>query len=211
MHGGASAHGVAHSTRPVQHRNRNRNRMASDDFLQLHRCAASGDAVVGTAGVLRRIGHAPDEITSIVAALTTAAAASSAGHTEVCRVLIEDGRADPALVGSSLLLTAVFAGDKARLRLLLADGRADPTTYDSYVLRVAAESSNHAVLQLLLEDGRADPVEALKQLLMLQGHPGLRQVAWFIERNLQAIRAALCWRWRRPWLRASAVEMQRGV
>ena len=80
--------------RPVQHHSRNRYHMASDKFLQLHRCAASGDAV-GTANILCRFGRAPDELAAIAAALTTAAASSSAGHTEVIRVLLEDGRADP--------------------------------------------------------------------------------------------------------------------
>jgi hypothetical protein len=179
--------------------------MASDKFLQLHRCAASGDAV-RTADVLRHFGRAPDELRSIAAALTTAAASSSAGHTEVIRVLLEDGRADP----TPLLAPAVFGGNEARVRLLLTDGHADPATNNSYALRVAAVSAHHTILQLLLEDGRADPSVALDLLLLFCEDPAFRRAAGRIMQNAPAIRAALRWRRRRTWVRAVVAGPGRG-
>jgi hypothetical protein len=131
---------------------------------------------------------------------TCAVVDNASSAAEVCRALLEYG---------SVLPTAMVRGNIALLRLLLADGRADPTKNDSHVLRVAATCGSHAALQLLLEDGRADPAAALKQLLMFHAHhPSSRAVALRIEQNLPVLRAAVRWRRRRPWLRASAVGIQ---
>jgi hypothetical protein len=194
--------------------------MNPGDVSRLGACAARGDAE-GAAEVLGRLGRSPNEMISTTLAMFDA---ESKGHTEVVRVLLEDGRADPAWNDNQVLRTAIVRDRVAIVRLLLADGRADPGTGCSYPLRLAALSRRHEVLQLLLEDGRADPAAfdsaALVasayggyidgdfghtvRLLLADGRADVFQVGRCDPDLVPMIRAARCWRRRRPWLRAVA-------
>jgi hypothetical protein len=91
---------------------------------RLGACAARGDAG-GAAEVLCRLGRSPNEMICTTLAMFEA---ESKGHTEVVRVLLEDGRADPVWNDNQVLRTAIVCGRVAIVRLLLADGRADPAT-----------------------------------------------------------------------------------
>jgi hypothetical protein len=188
---------------------------ASDDLRQLRACADRGDAE-GTATVLSRLGHSPEVTDSLNAALVVAAHSESVGHTEVVRVLLADGRADPAWQRGRALLYAVFQGPLDTVRLLLADARVDPRMDGSIPLCAAAKCLRYDVVQRLLDDGRADPAAlfldmvapldtTISRLLLADGRVDVCFVARHFEPIPPVLRAALCWRRRRSWLRALAV------
>jgi len=91
--------------------------------------------------------------------------AATRGHEDAVRVLLEDGRADPAAAdargSSACLRRACRAGRTPLVQMLLKDRRADPAARDGYsdsaCLREACSLGHEAVVRKLLEDGRADP------------------------------------------------------
>ncbi len=95
-----------------------------------------------------------------------------ARKTEVVRLLLEDGRANPADMDNQMILTTVRKGHTEILALLLKDKRANPSsTYgaeDNAVIRKAFKEENVDMIRLLLEDGRADPAaitnDAIKRM-----------------------------------------------
>jgi hypothetical protein len=189
--------------------------------FELAGCVQRGDAEA-TADVLCRLGRSPDDIAGLSAALVAAACSSSARHTEVFRVLLADGRADPTQHDSQAMYDAVVHGHVTNVHELLTDGRVDPGAHDSYALRLAAHFQRPDVLQLLLDDGRADPAAFdsaalvdsasagysdgdfghIVRLLLADGRADVFQVGRCHPDLLPMIRAARCWRRRRPWLRA---------
>ena len=104
--------------------------------------------------------------------------------------------------------------------MLIQDGRADPRVDHSFPLRAAAILRQHGVLQLLLKDGRADPAtlsgssllnyagtpayETVMRLLLADGRLESWLVSLRVEPMPRVLLAALCWRRRRPWMRALA-------
>jgi ankyrin repeat protein len=83
-------------------------------------------------------------------AITTA---TQHGHTEIVRLLLEDGRADPSANDNNAIKHACCEGHIEIVRLLLQDPRVNPD-----VNYYGATTNGHVdVVRLLLEDGRADP------------------------------------------------------
>jgi hypothetical protein len=119
--------------------------------------------------------------------------AAAQGRVSVVRSLLRDDHVEPAAWSSRALRTAAFKGHATVVRALLADGRSDPAVHESAALRDAAFNGDHAVVRALLADGRADPAAIMPAAIM----PPVR------EHTRQLIQAAVRWRRRRPWLRAS--------
>jgi hypothetical protein len=102
--------------------------------------------------------------------------------------LLEDGRADLAVLNSDALCFVAAGGQADVVRALLYDGRADPTACNSHALRFAAANGWPPVVAALLADGRADPTA-----VGIQGCLPLVQ---------PMMARAVRWRRRQPWLRA---------
>ncbi|KAI8904754.1 hypothetical protein EDD86DRAFT_249528 [Gorgonomyces haynaldii] len=83
---------------------------------------------------------------------------------ETLRVLLEDGRTDPAENDQGSLRLALQGDDPELVRILLNDPRVDPTFEDGYAFHLAA---NPEIVALLLLDGRV-PLDQMqrKSLLM---------------------------------------------
>ena len=79
------------------------------------------------------------------------------GYTDTFRLLLADGRADPAVDNNVLIRSAYKLGHTDTFRLLLADGRADPAVDNNILIRSACKLGHTDMVGLLLEDGRADP------------------------------------------------------
>ncbi|KKK50667.1 hypothetical protein LCGC14_3122730, partial [marine sediment metagenome] len=79
------------------------------------------------------------------------------GHVDVVRMLLADGRANPADERNRPFRCCVRRGQAAVLALLLADGRVDPTANDNYAVRISVENEHTEVVRLLLTDTRVVP------------------------------------------------------
>ena len=77
-------------------------------------------------------------------------------YSEIVKLLLEDGRADPNYHDSSIRWAA-SKGYTEVIRLILEDGRVNPVDDDNYPLNIAAEFGRIEVVKLYLKDGRADP------------------------------------------------------
>lgn len=84
--------------------------------------------------------------------------ACGTGCVPLVRLLLEDGRPDPAGKESASLFCSVNPGLQYTeiVRLLLKDGRADPRARDSWVIGAAASCCCWDIVELLIEDGRVD-------------------------------------------------------
>jgi hypothetical protein len=82
---------------------------------------------------------------------------SSRGHAAVVRLLLADGRADPAARNNDAIVCSSANGHAAVVRLLLEDGRADPAALGSLSIHQSVHHCHADVVRLLLADGRADP------------------------------------------------------
>jgi hypothetical protein len=151
-----------------------------------HSAALRGAALRGYEGAVRALladGRAdPTACDSI--------ALREAKDTAVVELLLADGRADPAARNSAALWYATRYGCLGKVRALLADGRADPAAKDSKALRCAAYLGDVNAVRVLLADGRADPSTILGASSVVS--PAVQS----------ALRRAVRWRRRRPWLRA---------
>jgi hypothetical protein len=83
--------------------------------------------------------------------------ASIYGHASVVKLLLQDGRADPAIQNNISIRRAAEQGHKEVVRLLLQDPRVDPTANRNGALRNAVVEGHTEVVKLLLEDGRTNP------------------------------------------------------
>ena len=83
--------------------------------------------------------------------------ACAQGHTNVVKILLDDGRADPACKYNLCIQTASLHGHADVVKLLLADQRVNPEDRMSRSLRLASLYRRPEVVRLLLDDGRADP------------------------------------------------------
>ena len=85
--------------------------------------------------------------------------ATQHGHTEIVRLLLEDGRADPSANDNNAIKHACCEGHIEIVRLLLQDPRVNPDVnyYGVTTITLAIENGHVDVVRLLLEDGRADP------------------------------------------------------
>lgn len=79
------------------------------------------------------------------------------GRVEVVRVLLEDGRADPAADGSVALRWAARDGHVDIVSLLLEDKRSDPMAGESSAVEWAADRGSAEAVRILLRDARVDP------------------------------------------------------
>ena len=75
--------------------------------------------------------------------------AATFGHVNIVRLLLEDGRADPACDQSIALWDAAKYSRVRILKAIINDGRADPTAFDNEAMRVALEGRHTKVVALL--------------------------------------------------------------
>lgn len=80
--------------------------------------------------------------------------AAANGHTDIVRLLLEEGEAEPSVRNSMSIRLASENGHAEIVHLLLVDGRADPTALDNYCLKQAIEERRMEVVRILLEDDR---------------------------------------------------------
>ena len=95
--------------------------------------------------------------------------AISHGHTEIVRLLLEDGRADPGADHQWALVAAAEAGHAEIIRLLLADPRVDPMegfpgdldegSLSSGGFCAAVDNGHVECIEIFLADGRYDMAE----------------------------------------------------
>ncbi len=81
-------------------------------------------------------------------------AAAGNGHLHTLKVLLEDGRANPADWDNQAIRWAAEYGHYECVDLLLKDVRVDPTAKDNYALRMAEKNGHLAVVMTLLADDR---------------------------------------------------------
>lgn len=109
------------------------------------------------------------------------AALLAASNVDIVRLLLADGRANPAAKRSWALYIAAVKGRVEITRALLADGRADPHA-NSCMIHVMA-SSHIDVVRALLADGRYDRDSAAYAGWVFQQVAGARcsamACAWF--------------------------------
>jgi ankyrin repeat protein len=82
-------------------------------------------------------------------------------YTDILKVLLDDGRADPRWADPRYGLRvafelAVFKKLGKVLRLLIADGRADPASHENEPIRYAARFGHTEIVRLLLADPRVN-------------------------------------------------------
>jgi hypothetical protein len=184
----------------------------ADKLLTASRCA---DARAMRALLTQVPAPVPDDPECYTEALVFA---SRRGHAAIVRLLLEDGRADPAAGESQALCAAVGHGSVDVVQLLLSDGRAEPAARDCQALIVAANSGDADVVRLLLADGRSDPTArgnfalwtavmycyaTVVQLLVEDGRAD-PEAAWMHASERHLVFPAIRWRGRRRWLRAGA-------
>lgn len=87
--------------------------------------------------------------------------AARRGQVRVVRLLLADGRADPAAYRNSPLSNAARNGHIWVVRALMADSRVDPSFDDDYAIQCAAKENHLHVVRLLLQDPRVNPLRAL--------------------------------------------------
>jgi ankyrin repeat protein len=80
--------------------------------------------------------------------------ASTKGQFEIVKLLLQDGRADPASRNNRSIENASYNGHIKVVEFLLQDRRVDPTADDSKALKWACYHGN---VKLLLQDGRVEP------------------------------------------------------
>lgn len=82
--------------------------------------------------------------------------AARAGHVEVVRLLLKDGRINPGADDNYAIRWAARRGHTEVVRLLLEDGRVDPTDVNDEAIRLAIQKGHVEIVKLLIEHG-CDP------------------------------------------------------
>jgi ankyrin repeat protein len=83
--------------------------------------------------------------------------ASENGHTEVIKLLLQDGRIDPSGNDNYYIRMASQNGHTDIVKLLLQDKRVDPSDYNNSAIRGASINGHTDIVKLLLQDERVDP------------------------------------------------------
>lgn len=132
--------------------------MARPDFDTLFYLVALREAAVhGSLDVLRFLLDNSDKGPGYMNNLVIYNAAKY-GQAEAVRMLLEDGRFDPAAVKEGTIMgAAAKRGHIEVVKILLADPRVDPTAVENYALRAAADTNKPDVMRVLLADPRVDP------------------------------------------------------
>lgn len=116
-----------------------------DDNVAINIAAHMGyTSVVAKLLAHPRIGHDLD---------TALWRAAYRGHAEIVKMLLEDGRANPAAYNNKALDLALTIGNVECITLLLDDGRADPT-FKKFFLKAAILSGKVDAVHLLIYDNR---------------------------------------------------------
>jgi len=91
------------------------------------------------------------------------AEACNRGHTEIVRILLDDGRVNLQWMNHLAIRNACRAGHVDIVRMLLADSRVYPCAANTESIRVASANGHTSIVRMLLqdtrtrEDGRSDP------------------------------------------------------
>ena len=83
--------------------------------------------------------------------------ACKSGLADVVRLIINDGRVDPAADENNALRLASAYGHTGVVRLLLSDERVNPAAADDYAFGLASDNGHTEVVRLLLSDKRVKP------------------------------------------------------
>lgn len=79
------------------------------------------------------------------------------GHTELVKMMLDDGRASPTINDGYPLAKACQYDHPEIVKLLLADSRVSPNTCNEEPIKNACMFGNLEVVKILLEDGRVNP------------------------------------------------------
>jgi ankyrin repeat protein len=111
-------------------------------------CAASSGSIQTAKSLLQRKAYRfNDAINS----------ASSKGHLEVARLLLNDPRTDPGAYENAALISASRAGHLDIVQLLLTGVRDDPSAEGSFAIAVASRNGHLEIVRRLLQELRVDP------------------------------------------------------
>jgi len=83
--------------------------------------------------------------------------ASTNGHTEVVKLLLQDERVDPTTYDNHAIRMASIDGYTQVVKLLLQDERVDPSDGNNNAIRMASTNGHTDIVKLLLQDERVDP------------------------------------------------------
>merc|ERR1711916_177201 len=75
----------------------------------------------------------------------------------IVRLLLQDGRGNPAARDNAVVGIAAKNGHTEIVRLLLQDDRVNPAARDNLFIRLAAQNGHTEIVRLLLEDDRVSP------------------------------------------------------
>lgn len=97
--------------------------------------------------------------------------ANPEGRAQVVKLLLEDGRADPAAKDSLCIQETMNPCNLEILKLLLVDGRADPSCEDNCLLRWACQEGHIEIVSLSLKDPRVFPTRKMYQEVLWHKSP----------------------------------------
>lgn len=102
------------------------------------------------------------------------------GRTDVVRLLLADGRANPG-VQESYPLALACNHSVELIHLLLSDERVDPSACDNRAIRVAASWGSPDVVRLLLSDKRVNARASDNDALQRARHLGRTEIVRLLE------------------------------
>jgi hypothetical protein len=105
------------------------------------------------------------------------------GRYSILKLLLEDGRANPAEFCDAFVKNAASGGHSKILRLLLKDPRVNPSEDENYALRLAAENGHYQCLKLLYNDERTNPYMNDFEILRYAALNGHHKVVEFLLKD----------------------------
>lgn len=152
-----------------------------DVFVAYQKCVGKGfesEHAVSSAAVtsvLLEVGYDPTANDNKAITL-----ACTHGRTDVVRLLLADGRANPG-VQESYPFALACNHSVELIHLLLSDERVDPGACDNRAIRVAASWGSVDVVRLLLSDKRVNAKAADNDALQRARHLGRTEIVQLLE------------------------------
>ena len=112
------------------------------------------------------------------------------GHLEIVRLLLADGRVNPADQNNKAIELACNYGRLEIVRLLLADGRVNPADQNNKAIEEAFKHGYVEIVRLLLADQRVNPISCF-QIAVRRGVHWIREHEPLITLLEQDLRIAM--------------------